>query len=61
VAESTAWATQLRLLAPQLLKRLAAELGDGTVKKVRVHGPSRSGPKGGWRVRGGRGDRDTFG
>ena len=31
-ADSTAWATQVRLLAPQLVKRLNAELGDGTVR-----------------------------
>lgn len=43
-ADSPAWATQVRLLAPQLLKRLAEELDDGTVRKVRVRGPS--GPRG---------------
>lgn len=46
-ADSTAWATQVRLLSPQLLRRLAAELGAGTVTKVRVRGPSttrRAGP-----------------
>ena len=41
-ADSAAWATQVRLLAPQLLQRLSAELGAGTVRRVRVHGPSRS-------------------
>src|SRR5690606_8477189 len=30
-ADSTAWASQLRLLAPALVKRLNEELGDGTV------------------------------
>jgi predicted nucleic acid-binding Zn ribbon protein len=35
-ADSAAWATQVRLLAPQLLRRLAEELGTGTVRKVRV-------------------------
>jgi hypothetical protein len=39
-ADSPAWATQVRLLAPQLLKRLAEELGAGTVRRVRVRGPS---------------------
>ena len=38
-ADSTAWATQVRLLAPQLVRRLAAELGDGTVRRVKVRGP----------------------
>lgn len=61
-ADSTAWATQLRLLASQLVKRLNAELGDGTVLRVRVRGPVRSSPKPGeWRVRGSRGPRDTYG
>jgi predicted nucleic acid-binding Zn ribbon protein len=64
-ADSTAWATQLRLLAAQLVRRLNAELGDGVVRQVRVRGPaSAAGPArkpGQWRVRGGRGPRDTYG
>jgi predicted nucleic acid-binding Zn ribbon protein len=60
-AESTAWATQLRLLAPRLLGRIAAELGPGVVSQIRVHGPTaptwRKGP-----LRfAGRGPRDTYG
>ncbi|HTW00097.1 MAG TPA: DciA family protein [Streptosporangiaceae bacterium] len=61
-ADSTAWATQVRLLAAQLVRRLNAELGDGSVDRVKVRGPS--GPPrrpGEWRVRGGRGPRDTYG
>lgn len=38
-ADSPAWATQVRLLAPQLLGRLATELGERTVQRVRVRGP----------------------
>ncbi|HWC35562.1 MAG TPA: DciA family protein [Mycobacteriales bacterium] len=61
VAESTAWATQLRLLNRQLLARIAAEVGDGVVTRLRVHGPTapdwRHGPL---RVMG-RGPRDTYG
>lgn len=51
-ADSTTWATQLRLLASTLVRRLNEELGHGTVRKVKVVGPS-SGPRrpGGWRVR----------
>jgi predicted nucleic acid-binding Zn ribbon protein len=61
-ADSTAWATQLRLLAAQLVRRLNAELGDGAVLRVRVRGPVRSPQKPGeWRVRGSRGPRDTYG
>jgi predicted nucleic acid-binding Zn ribbon protein len=40
VADSDAWATQVRLLAPQLLQRLAAE-GAGAVTRIRVTGPGR--------------------
>ncbi|MGH8895288.1 MAG: DUF721 domain-containing protein, partial [Actinomycetes bacterium] len=60
-ADSTAWATQIRLLAPALLARLAEDLGAGTVSAVSVRGPG--GPswkKGPWSVRG-RGPRDTYG
>jgi len=61
-ADSTAWATQLRLLSGQLVKRLNAEMGDGTVLRVRVVGPVTSTRQPGqWRVRGGRGPRDTYG
>ncbi|HUN31700.1 MAG TPA: DUF721 domain-containing protein [Trebonia sp.] len=38
-ADSAAWAAQVRLLAPQLLRRLGAELGAGTVRRVRVSAP----------------------
>jgi predicted nucleic acid-binding Zn ribbon protein len=61
-ADSTAWATQVRLLAGQLVRRLNSELGDGTVLRVKVRGPVTSTRKPGeWRVRGGRGPRDTYG
>src|SRR5215469_4833321 len=61
-AESTAWATQVRLLASQLIRRLNAELGEGTVQRVKVRGPVTGRRKPGeWRVRGGRGPRDTYG
>ncbi len=60
--DSTAWATQMRLLAPTILARLATELGAGVVARLVVKGPS--GPS--WRrglrsVQGGRGPRDTYG
>jgi predicted nucleic acid-binding Zn ribbon protein len=60
-ADSTAWATQVRLLAPVLLQRLNAELGDGSVRRVKVRGPAPPRRRGGWRVPGGRGPRDTYG
>jgi len=62
IADSTAWATQLRLLAAQLVQRLNAELGTGTVRRVKVRGPVTTDRKPGeWRVRGSRGPRDTYG
>jgi predicted nucleic acid-binding Zn ribbon protein len=61
-AESTAWATQLRLLAPQLLKRICAELPPGMVTRLHISGPSTpSWKRGPWSMRGGRGVRDTYG
>jgi predicted nucleic acid-binding Zn ribbon protein len=62
VADSTAWATQVRLLAGTLLRRLNQEVGHGTVTKVIVHGPGRrSWAKGPLAARDGRGPRDTYG
>ena len=49
-ADSSAWATQVRLMAPQLLKRLAEELGHGTVRHIRVNGPAGP-PRRGGRLR----------
>jgi len=61
-ADSTAWATQLRLLAADLVRRLNAELGPGTVRHVTVRGPGLPPRRPGqWRVRGSRGPRDTYG
>ena len=37
--DSTAWATQLRLLAPAVVRRLNEELGHGTVTAIDVQGP----------------------
>jgi predicted nucleic acid-binding Zn ribbon protein len=61
IADSTAWATQVRLLAATLVRRLNSELGEGTVTKVKVRGPEQPRRPGEWRVRGGRGPRDTYG
>jgi predicted nucleic acid-binding Zn ribbon protein len=61
VAESTAWATQIRLMQHQVLSRIAADVGPDVVRRLVVHGPStpnwRHGPL---RVKG-RGPRDTYG
>jgi len=60
-AESTAWATQLRMLAGTLLVRIAAAVGHNVVTRLRVHGPAApSWSRGPRRVRG-RGPRDTYG
>jgi predicted nucleic acid-binding Zn ribbon protein len=62
MADSTAWATQLRLLAAELVRKLNAELGDGAVRRVKVRGPgAQTRRPGEWRVRGSRGPRDTYG
>jgi predicted nucleic acid-binding Zn ribbon protein len=60
-ADSTAWATQLRLLQRQLLGRLAARLGDGVVTRMRIHGPTAPSWRRGPRHVSGRGPRDTYG
>ncbi|AXO32323.1 MULTISPECIES: DUF721 domain-containing protein [Micromonospora] len=60
-ARSTAWATQLRLLAGSLLKQIAREVGHNVVRKLHIHGPAApSWARGPRRVRG-RGPRDTYG
>ncbi|MGI9092433.1 MAG: DUF721 domain-containing protein [Mycobacteriales bacterium] len=61
VAESTAWATQLRLLAGRIKDRIAVEVGPGVVTSVRVHGPAAPSWKKGLRRVAGRGPRDTYG
>ncbi|MEV0714804.1 DciA family protein [Asanoa sp. NPDC050611] len=60
-AESTAWATQLRLLAANLLKRIAGEVGHNVVKKLHIHGPAAPSWNRGPRRVQGRGPRDTYG
>lgn len=60
--DSTAWATQLKLLAPTVVRRLNEELGHGTVSHIDVLGPQAPSWRRGRRaVRGGRGPRDTYG
>ena len=60
--DSTAWATQLRNLAPQLVAMLNEQLGNDTVRLIRVLGPDAPSWTHGRRaVRDGRGPRDTYG
>ncbi|MFF0109815.1 DUF721 domain-containing protein [Streptomyces hirsutus] len=60
--DSTAWATNLRLLAPTLVARLNEDLGHGTVRLIKVNGPGgparRYGPL---RAPGSTGPGDTYG
>jgi predicted nucleic acid-binding Zn ribbon protein len=60
-ADSTAWATQVRLLAPVLLRRLNDELGAGSIRRVKVRGPAPPRQRGAWRVPGSKGPGDTYG
>ncbi len=61
-ADSTAWATQLRLLLPQVMRRLTEEVGEDVVTKIVVLAPTspswRRGPRS---APGGVGPRDTYG
>ncbi len=60
-ADSTAWATQMRLLVSSVLTRIETEVGPEVVTEIVVHGPS--GPS--WRKgplsSKGPGPRDTYG
>ncbi|OEU96151.1 DUF721 domain-containing protein [Streptomyces oceani] len=60
--DSSAWATQLRLLAPRLVARLNEVVGQGTVKLIKVRGPEAphrsAGPL---RAPGSSGPGDTYG
>jgi predicted nucleic acid-binding Zn ribbon protein len=60
-ADSTAWATQVRMLIPQLSTVIRDSLGEAVVQDIEVLGPaSPSWVKGPRRVKG-RGPRDTYG
>ncbi|TCP57445.1 putative nucleic acid-binding Zn ribbon protein [Tamaricihabitans halophyticus] len=60
-ASSTAWATQLRLLQGQLLGKIAAGVGHGVVKRLKVQGPVAPSWRRGSLHVSGRGPRDTYG
>ncbi|QLL07468.1 DUF721 family protein [Mycobacterium vicinigordonae] len=60
-AESTAWATQLRLMQSQLLAKIAAAVGNGVVKSLKITGPARPSWRKGQKHFSGRGPRDTYG
>ncbi|MFC3963777.1 DUF721 family protein [Nocardia jiangsuensis] len=60
-AESTAWATQLRMLQSQILAKIAAAVGPGVVTSLRIAGPAAPSWRKGERHVRGRGPRDTYG
>lgn len=60
-AESTAWATQLRMIQAQLLAKIAAAVGNGVVTSLRITGPAAPSWRKGPRHIAGRGPRDTYG
>jgi len=60
-AESTAWATQLRLIQNRVLAKIAAEVGDGVVNSLRITGPVAPSWRKGRLHIAGRGPRDTYG
>lgn len=60
--DATAWATNLRLLAPTLVARLNEDLGQGAVRAIKVLGPGGGGRGyGPLRAPGSRGPGDTYG
>jgi predicted nucleic acid-binding Zn ribbon protein len=60
-ADSTAWATQLRLMSSSILGRVETEVGKDTVTELRVQGPSAPSWTRGLRKATGPGPRDTYG
>ena len=61
-ADSSAWATQLRLLAPRLVAAVNERVGSVVVTELVVEGPAApSWRHGRFSVQGGRGPRDTYG
>jgi len=60
-AESTAWATQLRIIQAQVLAKIAAEVGDGVVTALKITGPVAPSWRKGRLHIAGRGPRDTYG
>ena len=61
IADSAAWATQVRLLTSAVLRRLNEELGHGTVTRVVVRGPAPPRRMGPLRVRGTHEHNDDYG
>lgn len=60
-AETSAWATQIRLLLPTISQRVGQEIGQGRISEIKVLGPTAPSWKHGQRSVKGRGPRDTYG
>lgn len=60
-ASSSAWASQLRMLAPQLITRIHEHVGASVVSELSVAGPAAQSWKKGRRTVTWRGPRDTYG
>ena len=60
-ADSTAWATQVRLLLPTMRQAIDREVGAGVVARISVRGPQAPSLVAGPRRVKGRGPRDTYG
>ena len=60
-AESTTWATQVRLLLPRLHAAVDERVGVGVVRSIRIQGPQAPSWVAGPRRVAGRGPRDTYG
>ncbi len=59
--DSTAWATQLRMMRSQITSRIAAEYPDAGIESIRFEGPGAPSWKRGPKSVPGRGPRDTYG
>ena len=59
--DSTAWATQLRMLIPVINSRIDEEIGPEVVREIMISGPKPPSWKFGQRRVPGRGPRDTYG
>ena len=59
--ESTAWATQLRMMRSELLARIAERFPQAGIESIRFQGPDAPSWKRGPRSIPGRGPRDTYG
>jgi len=59
--DSTAWATQLRLMRGQITTSIAARFPDAGIQSVKFDGPNAPSWKRGTRSIPGRGPRDTYG